>query len=181
MKFNQKVLPAITNHKSLRKFIESNLEYGLLMNFQLAQLSNLVLTLKSHNKKVIVHQELIRGLARDEYGTLYLIQNLKVDGIVSSKSKVIALCNKRNVMSILRIFLKDSLSLEQSIDIATKTLPNYVEILPSSAIMIIEDIKKELDIDLIFSGLIKTKEHAEYCLRNGAVAISTSNPDFWWI
>ena len=179
MKLTQKVLPAISNHKSLQDFINSNLEYGLLMNFELAQLPSLVSNLKAHNKKVIVHQELIKGLARDEHGALYLIQELKVDGIVTSKAKVITLCNKRGVISILRIFLKDLLSLEQGIVVALKTLPNYVEILPSSAIMIVEDIKLRLNIDLIFSGLIHTREHAINCLKNGAIAISTSNPKFW--
>ena len=179
MTIKQNVLPAITNHKVLRKFLESNLEYGILMNFQLAQLPDLVSLMKKNNKKVIVHQELIRGLARDEFGALFLIQNLNVDGIITSKANVVTLCNKRNVTSILRIFLKDSLSLNQSIEIANKTLPNYVEILPSSAIMMIDEIKEELKTELIFSGLIQTEEQAKDCLNKGAVAISTSNPEFW--
>jgi len=128
----QKVIPAISNHKKLKEFLDSNLVYGILMNFQLAQLQDLVKTMKNHQKKVLIHSELIKGLTSDEFGAIYLIQVLNVDGIISSKPKVIEVCKKRGIIGIYRFFIKDAISLEQSLEIGRRLRPDYIEILPAA-------------------------------------------------
>ena len=177
----QKVIPAISNHKDLKRFLQLPIEYGILMNFQLAQIPELVQIMKDHQKKILIHSELIKGLTSDEYGAIYLIQNLKVDGIISSKSKVIEVCKKRKVLAIYRFFLKDSVSLEQSLDMARKSEADYLEILPALSLEIIPDIKKQLDKPIWMCGLIRTKEQINKCFEAGAVAVTTSNSDLWMI
>lgn len=175
----QHVIPAISNHQELRSFLATHLTYGILMNFQLAQLPELVLEMKNHLKKVLIHSELIKGLSSDEYGAIYLIQTLKVDGIISSKPKVIEICKKRKVIGILRFFLKDSMSLEQSLEVAQKAGPDYLEVLPALSTDIIPEIKAHISCEILMGGLIRTKEHIKACLAAGAVAVTTSNPQFW--
>jgi glycerol uptake operon antiterminator len=179
MLHNQRVIPAISNHQELRAFLATDLTYGILMNFQLAQLPELVLEMKNQLKKVLIHSELIKGLSPDEYGAIYLIQALKVDGIISSKPKVIEICKKRKVIGILRFFLKDSISLEQSLEVAIKAEPDYLEVLPALSTDIIPEIKSRMHCDILMGGLIRTKEHIKACLNAGAVAVTTSNPKFW--
>lgn len=175
----QKIIPAISSHQHLKKFLDTSLEYGVLMNFQLAQLEELVTQMKAKDKKVLVHAELIKGLSSDEYGAIYLIQNLGVDGIISSKPKVMEICKKRNVISVFRFFLKDSLSLEQSVDLVHKIHPDYVEVLPATAVDIIETLKTKIASPIMLGGLIQSKAHIQKCLLNGAVAVTTSEPEFW--
>lgn len=175
----QKVIPAISNHKKLRDFLESNIETGILMNFQLAQLDAIVEKMKEKNKKVLIHSELIRGLSSDEYGAIYLIQNLNVDGIISSKPKVIEVCKKRNILGVYRFFVKDTISLEQSIEIGQRLRPSFVEILPASCFELIPDIKTQLACDVWMGGLINSQDQIDKCLSHGAVAITTSNTDLW--
>ena len=175
----QKIIPAISDHKRLNKFLNSNLKYGILMGFQLAQLAELVKKMKQHHKKILIHSELIKGLASDEYGAIYLIQSLKVDGIISSKPRVIETCRKRSVIGVYRFFIKDSLSLEQSLDIGKRLKPSCVEILPSSSYELVEDIKNELHCNVLLGGLIKTREQVELCFKHGATAVTTSNPELW--
>ena len=179
MMINQQVIPAISNHKKVRQFIDSNLEVGILMNFQLAQLEQIVNQLKTANKKVLIHSELIKGLSSDEYGVIYLIQNLKIDGIISSKPKVIEVCKKRNVYGIYRFFIKDSISLEQSIEIAQRLRPDYIEILPGSCYELIESLKNALSCRVWMGGLINTLEQKLICYNHGADAITTSNTNLW--
>lgn len=179
MLHNQKIIPAVGNHQDMKRFLSSNLTYGLLMNFQLAQLPELVLLMKEHQKKVLIHSELIKGLSSDEFGAIYLIQSLKIDGIISSKPKVIEVCKKRGVIGILRFFLKDSISLQQSIEIALKIEPHYLEILPALSVDIIPHIKQSIQTDILMGGLLQTKEQICKCLSHGAVAVTTSNPLFW--
>lgn len=181
MLINQHIIPAINTHKKFEKFLKSKLEYGVLMNFQLAQLEPLVYEMKRHSKKVLIHAELIKGLASDEFGAIYLIQSLKVDGIVSSKPKVIEVCKKRGVTAIFRFFLKDAMSLEQSIDLARKTNPDYLEILPGTALDVIDLIRPLIQQPLIFGGLITKESQIRACIERGAVAITTSDDSLWEI
>ncbi|XFA98161.1 glycerol-3-phosphate responsive antiterminator [Candidatus Izemoplasma sp. B36] len=176
----QRIIPAIHNHKRLNSFLKSNLKYGILMNFQLAQLEELVKAMKKYNKKVLVHSELIKGLSSDEYGAIYLIQSLNVDGIISSKTKVIEVCKKRNVIGVYRFFLKDSLSLSQSISIGQKLRPDFVEILPSHCYNLIGEIKQKLSCEVLVGGLVKDYELAQKCFDHGALALTTSSEDLWY-
>lgn len=175
----QKIIPAISSHQDLKKFLKLPLKYGILMNFQLAQLEELVYVMKEHDKKVLIHSELIRGLASDEYGAIFLIQTLKIDGIISSKPKVIDVCKKRNVLGILRFFLKDTYSLKQSLQITQKVSPECLEVLPAVNTDIIASIKNYVPSEIMFGGLISSEAHIRLCLNAGAIAITTSNPDLW--
>ncbi len=177
--FGQRIIPAISDHKKLKKFLASDLTYGILMNFQLAQLDDLVRQMKEANKKVLIHSELIRGLSSDEYGAIYLIQALKVDGIISSKPKVIEVCQKRGVIGIYRFFIKDSISLEQSLEIGVRLKPEFVEILPACCYDLVQEIRSKLHCEVLLGGLIKCSDQANKCFASGAVAITTSNPDLW--
>ena len=149
------------------------------MNFHLAQLEDLVKEMKNHHKKVLIHSELIKGLASDEFGAIYLIQSLKVDGIISSKPKVIETCKKRQVLGIFRFFIKDSVSLKQSIDIGNRLKPHFVEILPASCYELVPYIKERLKCDVLMGGLIKKVKQIEDCLNSGVVAITTSETSLW--
>ncbi len=175
----QTVIPAISNHQDLKKFLSLPLTYGILMNFQLAQLPELVQLMKDHQKKVLIHSELIKGLSSDESGAIYLIQTLGVDGIISSKPRVIEVCKKRKVIGIFRFFLKDTVSLNQSLEIARKIKPEYLEILPAGCYDIIERIKQEVSCEILMGGLIQSKEQIKKCLSTGAIAVTTSNVDLW--
>jgi glycerol uptake operon antiterminator len=177
----QKIIPAISNHQNLKRFLELPLTYGILMNFQLAQLEDLVLAMKARGKKVLIHAELIKGLSTDEYGAIYLIQKLKVDGIISSKPKVIELCKKRGVIGIFRFFLKDTMSLEQSIELTRKVSPDYLEVLPATAVDIIDYLREKISQPILLGGLIQSEAQIRNCIAHHAVAVTTSNPDFWQI
>lgn len=176
---NQRVIPAIYNHKKMKTFLESDLKYGILMNFQLAQLDELVTLMKKSNKKVLIHSELIKGLSSDEYGAIYLIQSLHIDGIISSKPKVIEVCRKRGILGIYRFFLKDTISYNQSIDIGRRLRPSFVEILPSSCYELIPDIKEQLNCEVLVGGLIKNKTTIDKCLEHGAIAVTSSDTSLW--
>ena len=175
----QKIIPAISNYQDLKKFLEMPLTYGILMNFQLAQLPELVAMMREAKKKVLIHSELIRGLSSDEFGAIYLIQTLGVDGIISSKPKVIEVCKKRKIIGIFRFFLKDSVSLLQSLEMAKKINPQYLEVLPACCLDIVAKIKQETSCEILMGGLISSKEQIKKCLNAGAIAVTTSTTDLW--
>ena len=175
----KQIIPAISNHKKLETFLASERVTGILMNFHLAQLDHLVTEMKHHGKKVLIHAELIKGLSGDEGAAIYLIQTLHVDGIISSKPRVIDICKKRGVLGVFRFFVKDTVSFRQSMAIAKRLKPTHVEILPGCCVKLIEPIKKQLHCDVWMGGMIQTAREADACFNAGAQAITTSHTHLW--
>ncbi len=148
------------------------------MDFQLAQLPPLIETMKAHDKKVLIHLDLIKGLASDEFGAIYLIQCLKVDGIITTKPRVVKVCKKRGVIGIMRVFLKDKHSLEQSIELIQSTEPDLLEVLPYMP-SIIGYLTKKLERPILMGGLISTSRQVDKTIDKGVLAITTSQKDLW--
>jgi len=175
----QQRLPALSNFSMIKKFLNTDIKYCILVNFQLAELGEIISELKSHNRKVLVHIDMIKGLSADEYGAIHLIQNYRVDGIISIKPKVIAVCKKRQVIAMQRIFLKDSISLKRSLVVIGKTKPDCLEILPAISTYIIQYIKDTLHCEVFSGGLISSEQQIQDCLNAGAIGITVSNPNLW--
>ena len=176
---DQKILPAISNFKNLKEFLKSDYTYCIIMDFQLAEIEYIIKDLKENNKKVLVHVDLIKGLTADEYGAIHLIQNLKVDGLISIKPRVMEVAKKRNVISMQRIFLKDSLSFQKSLDMVNKTEPDCLEVLPAISGELIQQIKDYVHIDVYCGGLISSKTQIENCMKSGASGVTVSNTTLW--
>lgn len=172
------IIPAISTHQMLRSFIKTDHHIGILMNFQLAQLEGLIEEMRAAKKKVFVHLELIKGLSNDEFGAIYLIQEFKVDGIITTKPKVIELCRKRQTYGVMRFFLKDTLSLEQSLELMSYQHPDAIEILPAIPKMV-ELVKDHITVPVILGGLINTEEEVMAAYAAGAMAVTTSKKALW--
>jgi len=175
----QQRLPALSNFTMIKQFLKTNIKYCILVDFQLAEIGSIIADIKQYNRKVLVHIDMIRGLSPDEYGAIHLIQNYHVDGIISIKPKVIAICKKRNVIAMQRIFLKDSISLKRSLEIIHKTKPDCLEILPAVSSSIINYIKQELQCEVFSGGLLSSEEQVQSCLKAGAIGITVSDPNLW--
>jgi glycerol uptake operon antiterminator len=175
----QKVIPAIENYKTLKLFLKSDIEYCVLLDFQLVELDEIIFQLKQQNKKILIHIDLIKGLTPNEFGAIYLIQKLKVDGIISTKNSAVVTAKKRGIISVQRIFLKDTLSLNKSLQVVEKVQPDYLEILPAISTAILPKIVKSSHQKVICGGLIQSKKEIDNCLNNGAIGVTTSNPKFW--
>ena len=172
------IIPAIKTHKKLEQFLKSENQYGVLMDFQISQLPPLIKDIKKAGKKVLVHLDLIKGISSDEYGAIYLVQELKVDGIITIKPSVVKLCKKRNVMGIMRLFLKDRHSLEQSMALVERTNPDLVEVLPYMP-SILPELNERLKCPYLMGGLINTEDQAKTVIEGGAIAITTSKESLW--
>lgn len=175
----QQRLPALGNFTMIKQFLKTDIKYCILVDFQLAQIGDIIAELKDNNRKVLVHIDMIKGLVADEFGAIHLIQNYRVDGIISIKPKVIAICKKRKVIGMQRVFLKDSISLARSLDILKKSQPDCLEILPAVSTGIIKYIKDTLDCEVFSGGLISSESQISACLNAGAIGITVSNPSLW--
>lgn len=173
------IIPAIRNMKDFEHVLKREHEHIILLETRLSQIESVVRYAKQSGKKVFVHADLVQGLKVDEYGIEYLINNVKVDGIVSTRVNVISLAKKHHVVAIQRLFALDSRVLEHNVRISRKVKPDYIEVLPGIIPGIMEEIHEKTDIPLIAGGLIRTEEDIQSALSNGASAVTTSNRDLW--
>lgn len=177
--FKSTVLPAIRNMKDFEKALESNHETIILLETRVSQLQAMVKYLHKHEKKVFVHADLIHGLRADKYGVEFLLNNAKVDGVISTRNEVISIVKKQRIVAIQRLFVLDSQALNHNLEMCKRVNPDYIEVLPAILPGIIKEVHEETGIPIIAGGLIRTEQHVEEAIRNGAVAVTTSTKQLW--
>ncbi|UOQ85068.1 glycerol-3-phosphate responsive antiterminator [Gracilibacillus salinarum] len=176
----QGVLPAVRKMKDFEVLLKND-EQSLiiLLETRIAQLPQLVHYAKKRGKRVLVHADLINGLKVDQYGMEFLVRQIKVDGIVSTRASVIALAKKNGIVAIQRLFAIDSSAVTKNIALITKSKPDYIEVLPGIIPSVISEIAEETKIPVIAGGLIKTEEEIASAMQSGAVAVTTSRRSLW--
>ena len=145
------------------------------MNFHLSFLEKLVKEAHENGKKLLLHLDLTKGLSSDEFGCEYACQILQMDGIITTKARVVETARKNKKIAVLRLFLIDSKSLEKGIALCNTIRPDYVEILPGIATSIIPYLKEHIQTEIMCGGLIKTSQQIEECIGAGACAVTISN------
>jgi glycerol uptake operon antiterminator len=176
---NTEILPAIRDLKDIDKALATDSNYIVLLNTHVGQLKSLVKMIKSNNKKVLLHADLVQGLKNDEYAAQYLAQDIRPDGLISTRKNVLMTAKKSNLMTVQRLFLLDSLALQSSYHMLETIQPDCVEILPGVIPHIIEEVYLKTKIPIIAGGLIRTREEVEAAIKAGAVAVTTSNRKIW--
>jgi glycerol uptake operon antiterminator len=176
--FGQILIPAIKSEAHLNVFLSSQYMYGILLNFTLEDIIHIIPKVHAHQKKIILHLELTKGLSNDEYGAIFAIQNLKIDGIISTKSSVIKICKKRHVIGIFRLFLKDRMALDHNISQLLTIRPSVVEVLPVMP-HYIREIKSKCDSHVITGGLITEQAQIDEAIQAGASSVTVSKLALW--
>lgn len=172
---NQKVLPVISDWKTYELFLKSEISWCILMDFHINFIEELVKQAHNLQKKVIVHMDLIHGIANDPYGAQFMCQKYHVDGIISTKAKVIEAAKANHCIAILRLFLIDTRSLEKGCGLANHLYPDYLEILPAMTVDAVKRVRAYSNLPIIGGGLIASEEDINTCLHNDMVAVSSSN------
>lgn len=173
------VIPAVRKNKDFEKALQSKREWIIILEIRLGQLKGMVEYAKRANKKVLLHIDLIQGLKSDEYGVEFIVNEIKPHGIVSTRSSVVELVKKRHMLTVQRVFLLDSLSLEHNVRLGSKFQPDFIEVLPGKLPEVMEEMKRQTNIPIIAGGLITKQEDIDAVFEAGAIGVSTSTKDLW--
>lgn len=173
------ILPAIRKLKDFDRALETSYPTIVILETRLSQIKNLVTYSKRANKNILVHFDLIQGLKSDDYGMEYVLREIKPNGILSTRANVIKMAKKHDMLAIQRVFLLDSLALEQNIKLIKSVQPDCIEVLPGIIPTMIQYLSEETGLPVIAGGLIKTDDQVQQALEAGAIGVSTSNTDLW--
>jgi len=173
------VVAAIRDSGDLERAVLSKVKIVFVLHGNIINIPDICKRLSSAGKIVFVHADMIDGLKGDMAGIEYLKKYARPDGILSTKTNVIKYSKQLGFLTILRVFILDSLSLKTGIKNINETNPNAVEIMPALACKIINDMEKQISVPVIAGGLIVQKEQVMESLSAGAVAISTTRSELW--
>lgn len=176
---NQSILPAVRKVKDLEKLLATPFTYIVLLDSHIGQLKHLVDLARAHEKKLLLHVDLVEGLKNDEYAAEFLCQNIKPAGLISTRAGVITKAKQNGLLAIQRLFLLDSGALEKSYTLLERTRPDFIEVLPGIIPEIITEVSGRTNIPIFAGGLIRTVSDVENALQAGATAVTTSHKELW--
>ncbi len=178
---NSPIVAAIKNSEGLENCLSSDCSVVFILYGDVIGISSMVARIKAAGKLAMVHVDLIDGLAARDVAIDFIAKNTNADGIISTKPNLIRRAHTCGLLTVQRFFVLDSLSLA-SIE---KQIPldsaDVIEVLPGVMPKIIKHLYRTTGKQIIAGGLISDKEDIVAALDAGAIAISSTNTDVWFM
>lgn len=177
----QPVLAGVRDSGQVEVAIRRGVGVLFILGGDIFALQDSVAKAHAEERLIFAHVDLIKGVGRDEAGVRFLAKHMGVDGILTTRSNLVAPARREGLIAVQRLFVLDSESLAAGLPTVEKAAPDAVEVLPG---VILPIIAQELAArgtlpPLIAGGLIRTGAQVDAVLAAGAVAISTSQTSLW--
>lgn len=179
--YDNPIIAAINDIKKIDDAINSPCKIVFLLIGDILNIREIVDLLKKNDKLVYLHIDLMGGFSKDNIALKYIHNHIKPDGIITTKSNLVKTAKELNIFTIQRLFLLDSLALASGINSIKSIRPDAVEILPGIMPKVIKEIREETRIPIVAGGLIKDKIDVIHSLDAGAIGVSASNKDVWYM
>lgn len=176
------IIAAVNCVEKLEQAIQSPCEIVFLLTGNIFNLKDSIDKVKDADMDIYIHVDLMEGFSKDVMALKYIQENMRPDGIITTRVNLVKKAKTMNISTIQRLFLLDSLSVESGINSVRATRPDAIEIMPGSMPKVIKNIKPQTtNLPLIAGGLISDKEDVIECLKAGVIGISTSKEELWYI
>lgn len=176
---DSKIIEAVRSEDDLLRSLQSKNRVVFLLFGSLLTIPKYIKQLKEKGKIVFIHLDLIEGLASSKASVEYIKRMTDADGIISIKQNILRYAKSLEFMTILRIFILDSKSLENVNKINADSSVDIVEMMPAVAMTIVPDAVAKLEKTIIGGGLVHSKTVVDSVLASGASAVSTSDYSLW--
>ena len=175
------VVAAVKNFEGIEKCLKSDVKIVFILFGDMCNIGKIVARMKQAEKIALVHLDLIEGLSAHEIAVDYIRKNTEADGIISTRMNMINRAKELSMYTVYRIFVLDSRAY-QSIEKQKKQIrADFIEILPGVMPTIIRKINKLSSQAVIAGGLISDREDVIDALNAGAISVSTTNQDIWFM
>ena len=173
------IVAAVKGYTELEKALDSDCQVIFLLSGTLLNIEELVRRVHERNKICFVHIDLIEGLSNREIAVDCIAKMSRPDGIISTRAPFIRRAQQLGLLAIQRVFLLDSMSLQNILSQMDSLRPDYIEVLPGVIPSVIQEITEKTTTPLIAGGLIRSKQDVYQALQAGALAVSTSCQAVW--
>ncbi|WAM36415.1 glycerol-3-phosphate responsive antiterminator [Caldicellulosiruptor acetigenus] len=177
--FKNPIIAAIRDLEKIDDLQQKPVKWVFLLKGDILSIKYIVSYLKKMQKKVFIHIDLMEGIGKDEIGVKFIAQEVKADGIITTKSNLVTIAKREGLFTIQRIFIVDSQAKETAEKAIKGVNPDAVEILPGVIAKVTEKICSSVNYPVIVGGLVEEEDEVLEALRRGAVGVSTSAEKLW--
>lgn len=175
------VIGAVKSVEGLEKCLQSEVGVIFILFGDLCSIGDIVDRVKAAGKVAMVHMDLINGLASKEIAVDFIHKYTKADGIISTKQAMIKRARELGMYTVWRFFMIDSLAFENIGKQLKAVHPDVIEVLPGLMPKVIRRLVAYTSVPVIAGGLIGDREDVMSMLSAGALAISSTNEDIWFL
>ena len=173
------IIAAVKSEDGLPKAIASNSAVIFLLCGTVCNIGSLTEQVRAHGKQVFVHLDLVDGLASRDIAADFIRQNTPANGIISTRQNLIRRGRELGLTTIQRYFVHDSRALENILRQSCEA--DLLDILPGTIPKTLRRIAQSARQPLIASGLLSDKEDIMSALAAGALAVSATTPELWFL
>lgn len=174
------VITSIVSDDDLEPVLQTTSNMVFLLTGNIFTLKGITERVQDAGKLMFVHLDLMEGLGKDPESVRYLAEVIQVDGIVTTRSNLIQSAQKFGLITIQRLFVFDSVSLDNGIRIIKSSKPDAIEVLPGIVVpRVMSKLRQEIDLPVIAGGLISGLDDLNKALEHGAIGVSTSSKALW--
>jgi glycerol uptake operon antiterminator len=159
-------------------FIGSEAEISIVANIELRRLQSVIKSLVDANKYPIVNIDSCDGLSQDKGGVDYLVE-IGAKGLVSTRVATVQRAKKSGLVSIQKVFVTDRSNFPRSVAALEQSEPNLVQLMPAPMLSHVPALHRKAMPPILASGFVCDRSDIVNALKNGAVAVSTSDKKLW--
>lgn len=175
------VIAAVRDIDSLKECCESECEIVFILFGDVCSIGEIVKMAKETEKTVLVHMDLVNGLSSREISVDFIRRETLADGIISTKQPQIKRAKELGMYAVHRFFVIDSAAFENVAKHVKMVRPDCVELMPGVMPKVIRKMCQQLSVPVIAGGLISDKEDIVLALDAGAMSISTTKQELWFL
>ena len=161
---------------ALSKSCDSNVVFVLYGD--ISDIGRIVKELKDMGKTVFVNVDMVDGFSSKSSVIKFMKNNTETDGIVSSKAAMLRNAKEAGFLTVHRFFILDSSSYRSIGKQLELSQADFINVAPGWT-KVVEWTKEEYTKPIIASGLVCDKKIVIDSLKAGAIAICSTNHDFW--
>ena len=114
-------------------------------------------------------------------GYAEMFEQMKEDGIISTRPQLIKHAKELALYTGMRFFVIDSMAYDNIEKQLHAVRPDFIEILPALMPKVISRICDLSPVPVIAGGLISDKEDVMQMIQAGAISISSTNENVWFL
>lgn len=176
---NEPIIAAVKSEEQLQRALVSDCNIIFFLFGNICNISSLVQRVADAGKHSLVHVDLINGLAAKEIAADFIRSYTCADGIISTKPQLLRHAREVGLITVLRVFILDSMALDNIDKLRTACNPDLIELVPGIVPKVIRLVNSLYRTPIIAGGLIRDKEDTMSALSAGALSISTSCEAAW--
>ncbi len=173
------VIAGVKDIKDLEAALGSDCEIIFLLCGTIFNLKQAVKKVKDSGKLIFIHVDLIDGFSKDAMALKYISEEICPDGIISTKNSQLKVAKSLGLLTVQRIFIIDSLSIDTAVKASQLLNPDAIEIMPGIMPRITKKLSSNLDLPVIVGGLVSEKEDVTMAVASGALGVSTTEKSLW--